>query len=68
MVKLLLNENSYNMGKIYNLNSFLDIKNIGYLTSMAFVRSDGIPTIIVSLYANYDGGEVKLQESMTEYA
>ncbi len=46
----------------------LDIKNIGYLTSMAFVRGDGIPTIIVSLYANYDGGEVKLQESMTEYA
>jgi ADP-ribose pyrophosphatase YjhB (NUDIX family) len=46
----------------------LDIKNIGYLTSMAFVRSDGIPTIIVSLYANYNGGEIKLQESMSDYA
>lgn len=46
----------------------LDIKNIGYLTSMAFVRSDDIPTVIISLYANYNGGEIKLQESMTEYA
>lgn len=36
MVKLLLNENSYNMGKIYNLNSFLDIKNIVLRKPKAF--------------------------------
>ncbi|MDD3808187.1 MAG: NUDIX domain-containing protein [Candidatus Pacebacteria bacterium] len=46
----------------------VDIKNIGYLTSMAFIRSDEIPAIIVSLYADYAGGDVKLQDSMTDYA
>jgi hypothetical protein len=35
---------------------------------MAFIRSDGIPAIIVSLYGDYAGGEVKLQDSMTDYA
>ena len=46
----------------------VDIKNIGYLTSMAFIRSDGIPAIIVSLYGDYAGGEVVLEDSMTDYA
>ncbi|MDD3156220.1 MAG: NUDIX domain-containing protein [Candidatus Pacebacteria bacterium] len=46
----------------------VDIKNIGYLTSMAFIRSDEIPAIIVSLYGDYAGGDVKLQDSMTDYA
>jgi 8-oxo-dGTP pyrophosphatase MutT (NUDIX family) len=46
----------------------LSIKNIGYLTSIAFIRDDGIPTIIVSLFADYAGGTVKLESSLTEYA
>ncbi len=46
----------------------LKIKNIRYLTSLAYVRSDNIPTIIVSLYADYLDGEVKLCHSLTEYA
>ena len=46
----------------------LKIKNIGYLTSLSYVRSDGIPTLIVSLFADYDGGEIKLDSSLTDYA
>jgi len=46
----------------------LKIKNIRYLTSLAYIRSDMIPTLIVSLYADYLDGEVKLCPALTEYA
>ena len=46
----------------------LKIRNIRYLTSLSYVRDDGIPTIIVSLYADYDEGEVKLCPALTEHA
>lgn len=46
----------------------LKIKNIRYLTSLSYIRSDGIPTIIVSLFADYDSGEVKLCRALTEFA
>jgi 8-oxo-dGTP pyrophosphatase MutT (NUDIX family) len=46
----------------------LKVKNIGYLTSIAFIREDKIPTIIVSLFADYDSGEVRLCPALTEYA
>ena len=45
----------------------LDIKNIRYLTSIAFERDDGIPTIIVSLYANSDGSKIKLSPELSEH-
>ena len=45
----------------------LKIKNIRYLTSMSYIRSDGIPTVIVSLYADYDSGKVDLCSALTEY-
>ncbi len=46
----------------------LRIKNIRYLTSLAYIRDDGIPTIIVSLFADPDGEEVKLCSALTEHA
>ena len=46
----------------------LQIKNIRYLTSMCYIRPDGIPTIIVSLFADYYSGEVKLCNALTESA
>lgn len=46
----------------------LQIKNIRYLTSLAYIRDDGIPTIIVSLFADPDGGKVKLCPALTEHA
>jgi 8-oxo-dGTP diphosphatase len=46
----------------------LKIKNIRYLTSLAYIRSDNIPTIIISLYADHNSGEIKLCDDLTEYA
>ncbi len=46
----------------------LKIKNIGYVTSLSYIREDGIPTLIVSLFADHDGGEVELCNALTEHA
>jgi 8-oxo-dGTP pyrophosphatase MutT (NUDIX family) len=46
----------------------LKIQNIGYVTSLAYIRVDGVPTIIISLYGDYLSGEVKLCRALTEYA
>jgi len=46
----------------------LKIKNIRYLTSLVYIRSDNIPTLIISLYADYDSGDVKLCNALTDYA
>ncbi|MGA2130471.1 MAG: NUDIX domain-containing protein [Candidatus Pacearchaeota archaeon] len=46
----------------------LKVKNIGYVTSLSYIRPDNIPTIIVSLFADYDDGDVKLCNSLTDYA
>ena len=46
----------------------LKIKNIRYLLSLVYVRSDNIPTLIISLYCDHDSGEVKLSEELIEYA
>ena len=45
----------------------LSIKNIRYLLSLAYERSDGIPTTVISLYADYDSGEIKLADELTDY-
>jgi len=45
----------------------LDIKNIKYLTSLTFLRGDGIPTIIISLYADHHEGDVKLNEESVDH-
>jgi 8-oxo-dGTP pyrophosphatase MutT (NUDIX family) len=46
----------------------LDIENISYVTSMVYMRSDGIPCVIVSLFAYPKEGEIKLCNALTEYA
>jgi len=46
----------------------LKIKNLKYLTSLSFIRPDNVPVIVVSLYADYHEGDVKLCEDLTEYA
>ena len=47
----------------------LKIKNPGYVSNLALIRPNGFSTIIVSMYAEFDAGEVKLNESeLTEYA
>ena len=46
----------------------LNVKNIRYLTSLSYIRSDNIPTIIVSLFADPVGEEIKLCPALTEHA
>lgn len=43
----------------------LGVKNLGYVTSLSFIRGDGIPMLVISLYADYAGGEIKLDEEST---
>src|SRR3989344_3166906 len=45
----------------------LNIKNIGYITSLAFIRPDKIPALVLSFYADHDDGDVKLCKDLTEY-
>ena len=45
----------------------LDIKNIGYVTSMVYIRSDKIPTMIISLWAEPVGENIKLCNALTDY-
>lgn len=46
----------------------LEIANIGYVSSLVFIRPNGFSTIIVSLYADYKSGEIKLSDELTESA
>lgn len=46
----------------------LEIENIGYVTSMVYIRPDGVPCIIVSLFAYPGSDEIKLCNALTEYA
>ena len=48
----------------------IKIKNIGYVSNLAFIRPNGFSTIIVSLFAEHDSGEVTLKQpdELTEYA
>jgi 8-oxo-dGTP diphosphatase len=39
-----------------------------YLLDLVFVRPDGIPVLVLSYYAEYLSGEVRLDEDATEYA
>ncbi|MBI2063467.1 MAG: NUDIX domain-containing protein [Candidatus Yanofskybacteria bacterium] len=43
----------------------LEIKNIAYVTSLARVHEDKNPSLVISCLADYDSGEIKLQEDET---
>jgi len=38
------------------------IKNIGYCSSLVLVRPNGFSGVIISLYADYDSGDVKMMQ------
>ena len=47
----------------------LEIKNIGYVSNLAFIRPNGFSTIIISLFAEHAEGEVKLAtDELVEHA
>ncbi len=41
----------------------LEIKNIGYVTSLSLIDKEGTPIFIISCMADWGSGEVKLQEN-----
>ena len=45
----------------------LELGDIGYVTSMVYIRPDEIPCLIVSLFAEPIGGNVRLCEALTEF-
>ncbi len=45
----------------------MEIKDIGYITSLVYLRDDKIPCLIVSLYAELEEGEIVLDKSLIEY-
>ena len=45
----------------------LEIKDIGYVTSLVYIRSDKIPCLIISLYAEPKTDNVRLCNALTEY-
>jgi len=46
----------------------LKVKSIRYLTSLSYIRDDEVPAIVISLYADYDGGDVKLCPESVDHA
>lgn len=46
----------------------LEVEKLNYLIDIAFIRPDGVPVVILSYWANYKSGEVKLDEDNIEYA
>ncbi|TSC76780.1 MAG: hypothetical protein G01um101433_669 [Parcubacteria group bacterium Gr01-1014_33] len=45
----------------------IEIENIRYVTSLADAREDDDPSLVISCLADWAGGEVALEEGMTEY-
>jgi 8-oxo-dGTP pyrophosphatase MutT (NUDIX family) len=45
----------------------LKIGNLDYVTSLVYIRSDKIPSLIISLWAESKEGEVRLCPALTEY-
>ena len=46
----------------------VEVDDLQYLLDVAFIRPDGIPTIVLSFYCAYASGEVILDEDAVEYA
>lgn len=44
----------------------LKIKNVEYVTSLATVHQDGAPSLVISAMADWESGEVRLQEGETD--
>jgi len=41
----------------------IEIKNINYITSLATIHDDGSPSLVISCIAEYESGEIQLQEN-----
>jgi len=46
----------------------VEVTDINYLLDLAFVRPDGVPCLVLSMYCRYVSGDVVLDADATEYA
>lgn len=46
----------------------IEVGKIDYLCDMTFIRPDNVPVVILSFYAPYKNGEVKLDEDSINHA
>lgn len=46
----------------------IDIKNIWYLTSLARLTTEEHGSLVLSFIAEYNGGEICLEDNMIDYA
>lgn len=45
----------------------IDIKNIRYVTSLAYYSEDNAPSLVISCLADYAEGEIKIDHSMVDF-
>lgn len=46
----------------------LEIENVRYLIDMTLIRPDNVPVVVLSYYANYKDGNVKLDSDAVDHA
>jgi len=46
----------------------LEVEEIGYVTSLVYIREDKIPCLIISLYCKTKEGDVILDKALTDHA
>ncbi len=46
----------------------IEVSDVEYLVDIAFVRPDGIPTIVLSYYCKYASGEVTINNESMDFA
>jgi len=46
----------------------VEVSDIEYLLDLVFIRSDGVPCVVLSFFCKYKSGEIKLDDDATEYA
>ncbi|MFH1327154.1 MAG: NUDIX domain-containing protein [archaeon] len=45
----------------------LELKELNYVTSLVYIRSDNIPSLIISLWAEPKKGDIRLCNALTDY-
>ncbi len=45
----------------------IEVGDLSYLCDMTFIRPDNIPVVILSFYASYKSGDIKLDEDSINY-
>lgn len=46
----------------------IEVDDPQYLLDVAFIRPDGVPCVVISMFCRYKSGEVKLDEDTADYA